>query len=730
LKEFTLRHIPVTRRAGKKLGESGVGRLFSLVNECKSSRFSFNSLKALILNDHIPWRDKEKNKYLIRFGINYNCVSGYIQDGEIKDIWEEAFKEVRHKGNESGLKTYYGDLKKRILALAGSKSFKDIRKYYFAFRGGESSGLLDMETISEEDDAILSRCIEELNALIELEEKFGDPDLMPASPFGFYLSCLTEKEYVKANQKTGVNIFKWRVAAASPFSCHFVLNASQSAAAVLYQPMRFLRQDKRKRLGLEDTDASGAFFVLSNTGQDTEAGYKCHTRISASEQSFSGWAIPHSFFANGKILEPQPCPNDPYRDERKFWKKLHNDTTALSKVYPLQKKSFFQWKEALANKADTFSFFENPVPEENPVRQILKDAIPAKDGYLTVSPTTDLNVFYDCSIKWLYQRLLKAEEFSLEASLLDDTALGILYHTILETVFARIKEEHRIFDSHFLDTYKRWALEITRAAIKEHPAFKGPLAEPLVSSQAIGMSKKIGCLLELEARNFDSYSIEELELPVSLNTGDLLIRGIIDRVSISPDGDPVIIDYKTSYLPEQITPDKLQEMPLSEFQIPLYTKLYEEKIKTGEHSPQINGAFFYSINGRRIKAVVGTRTGRNTKTLSREDYAPFLEAAEKQIEDFGRNVKDLNLVPSSVRISDCLSCMYKTACRTAYLWNDQRQGKIHNFLPSFPEMEKQAIKQSLRSFKNGYSNTMNNHVKTEATNGDLHEMRFHNPLIV
>jgi ATP-dependent helicase/DNAse subunit B len=309
------------------------------------------------------------------------------------------------------------------------------------------------------------------------------------------------------------------------------------------------------------------------------------------------------------------------------------------------------------------------VPEENPVQQILKDAIPAKDGYLTVTPTADLNVFYDCSIKWLYQRLFKAEEFSLEASLLDDTALGILYHKILETVFARIKEEHKVFNSQFLDTYKCWALEITRAAIIEHPAFKGPLAEPLVSSQAIGMSKKIGCLLELEAQNFDAYSIEELELPVSLNTGDLLIRGIIDRVSISPNGDAVIIDYKTSYLPEQISPDKLQETPLSEFQIPLYTKLYEEKLKTGEGSAKINGAFFYSINGRRIKAVVGTQTGRNTKTLSREDYAPFLEATEKQIEAFGQKVKDLNLVPTEIRISDCFNCAYKTACRSTYFLN-------------------------------------------------------------
>ena len=88
LLELSLRHVPFVRRAGKKLGETGAGRLFSLLNECAASRFSFNSLKALLLNDHIPWRESEKNKSLVSFGIKYNCVSGYSQNGKSVDIWE------------------------------------------------------------------------------------------------------------------------------------------------------------------------------------------------------------------------------------------------------------------------------------------------------------------------------------------------------------------------------------------------------------------------------------------------------------------------------------------------------------------------------------------------------------------------------------------------------------------------------------------------------------------
>jgi len=653
LKEFFLRQVPVTRRAGKKLGETGAGRLFALVNECAASGFSFNSLKALILNDHIPWKEREKNRALINFGIKYNCVLSYVQNGTTVDIWEEAFKKAYNDGGRE-LQPYYQQLKRGVNNLAGSLTFSDIQKYYFVFRGS----LLDMEKITVEDDAVLSRCIAELGSLIELEEKFNDPALVPSSPFGFFLSYLSGKEYVRAGQKSGVNIFRWRVAAAAPFACHFVLNASQSAASVLYQPLKFLRQDKRKALGLGDADASGAFFLLCDTGEDKS--FKSYTRISASEQTFSGWAIPHSFFAQGKTASPPESAIDPYAEERRFWR----EGTALKKIFPLQKNSYECWKDTLVQKKNDFSFFTSPVSAKkigaDAVRELLESAIKGGDGCLTVTPTRDLNVYYGCSLFWLYDRVFAAEEFSLEAALLDDTSLGILYHKILEEIFARIKNEDRVFDSGRLDVYKNWALEITREAIKEHPAFRGPLAVPLVSPQAAGMSKKIERLLELEADNFSGYEVSELELHVSFKAGDLCIKGVIDRISVSPDGAPVIIDYKTNYLPEQTAAEDLPEVLLSEFQMPLYIKLYEEAGR------KVQGAFFYSVNGRRIKAVVGETAGGRNKAPKREDYEPFLEAAEKQIEEFGQNVKALDFTPREIRIGDCLGCAYKTVCRTVY----------------------------------------------------------------
>ena len=687
LKEFRLRHIPFTRRAGRPLGETGAGRLFRLINECAASGFAFTSLKALILNDHIPWKDMEKNQALVRFGIEYNCVSGYLQNGKQVDIWEEAFKELTaqassvpaHNDKYRGLRSYYGDLKKRLLAFTGAKTFKDIRKHYFGFRGDSGrGGFLDMENISAEDNAVLGRCIEELSSLIELEEKFDDPGLVPSSPFGFFISCLNEKEYVMANQKPGVNVFKWRVAAASPFDCHFALNASQSAASVLYQPLKFLREDKRKALGINDMDASAAFFTLCGIGSgadDCSAGLY----ISASSQTFSGWAIPHSFFA-GRTINALPIPAEPYQEERGFWRTLQSNA-GLEKIYPVQKLSFDNWKETLNLKENNFSFFTSTLPRklqpgvsaENPVIELIKNALPQEDGVLTVTPTNDLNVFFMCPVLWLYKRIFKTDKFSLDAALLDDIALGLLYHRILEALFLKIKNHDKSFDSSRLDTYKEWAFEASCVEIKKQRVFKGPLAIPLVLPLARGISKRICALLKNEAKFFDNYKVLELELPVNYSAGGLRVKGIIDRVSVSPEGEPVIIDYKSRYLPDQTAPEDIEDTYLSEFQMPLYIKLYEEKIKNDGGAHTVSGAYFYSIAGRNIKAVVGEKSRAGSKALSREEYAPFLEAAEEQINEFGQKAKSYNFVPPEIRFSDCINCMYKTVCRTTFSSRPDRQ---------------------------------------------------------
>jgi hypothetical protein len=343
LREFSLYNIPCRSRSGKSLSEYGTGKLFSLINDCVVNDFSFDSVKALLLNGHLPWRRPDLNRRLVEFGIANNCVSAYRENGVVKDIWLEAFG---NNGEEKKLRGYYEALKRSLVSIHGAKSFSEIRKRYFAFRGaswaknadktpdtdGRPRGFLSPEMITEEGNAVLARCIEELSSLIHLEDEFKE--LIPPSPFGFFLSVLKEKRYVPQRYGGGVSIFPYRVAAASPFTCHFILNASQDAASVQYQPLRFLRRDKRRRLGFIDTDVSDIFFRLYRPEESAE--YHPEIWVSAAEETFSGWAIPHSYFADNTAEEPPETPPDPFLMERDWWAAGPQDGAA----YPFPKRLF------------------------------------------------------------------------------------------------------------------------------------------------------------------------------------------------------------------------------------------------------------------------------------------------------------------------------------------------------------------------------------------------------
>lgn len=646
LRELELYHIPFSRRAGKMLGEYGPGRLFSLAGGAAVNSFSFTSLKALVLSDHIPWREREKNKALIRFGIRNNCVSSYAEGAGRRDIWREAFRE----SGERGLESYYRNLSGLCSSMVRAGTFREIRKFYFVLR----NSLLAAEGLSEEENRVLARCIEELALLIHYEEEY--PGLRIPSRFDFFVSHLLKTRYVPDNRKPGVNIFPYRVAAGSPFTCHLVLNGSQNSATVLYRPLDFLRQDKREALNLPEKDASGDFFALYSL--PAGRGFTPRTGISAAEQGFSGWAIPHSFFA-GEGTQPAPrTPADPYTGERRWW---GGEGEFPGGIFPLQREGFLKWGSILGERK-RFSIQTGPVPS-GAAAEMLRERM-FREDILTVTPTEDLNPFFACSLFWLYKRIFRLREYSLEAPLLDDASLGLLYHRILERLFSRIGT----FDAARFGEYLEWTEEITGEEVGNNPDFKGPLAVPLLRSQAKGITKKIGALLKTEGRFFNRCGVADLEARLESRRGKILFKGIIDRVSVTPEGDFFIVDYKTSKVPTFNQCAETGRSPPEDFQMPMYIRLYEEKRQT-----PIEGAFFFSINQHDVTVAVGELPGKKNRR-TREEYQKTMDALETCIGVFRGALENLDFSLKKIPYSRCGGCVYNTLCRSLYSLN---RGAVH-----------------------------------------------------
>ncbi|MDR2767648.1 MAG: PD-(D/E)XK nuclease family protein [Treponema sp.] len=658
-RELALYDVPYYSRAGKALGEYPAGRLFTLIGECVNALFSFDALKALLLDRAIPWRYPEKNSRLVNFGVLNHCVSSYRGREGMIDAWEEAFKKSGEAQSELG--EYYRSLKQKMIGLGTAGGFGELRDRYFAFRE-----FFNMDYCTVESDAVLARAVEELSLLVQLEKEY--PDLKAANPFDFFCAHLGEKNYVPVRQAGGVNVYDYPVAAGAPFRCHFVLNASQNAAAVRYRPLPFLRDDKRARLGVKDSDVSAVMLSLYQVAPCKN--FSCHTRISAAERTFSGWAIPHSSFAlteaapeDGRTLPD----SDPYKAE-KLWRA---GGPLPQTLFSIQKKGFAAWTGVLLDPAAKSGRQTNVAAAE--LKRRVRDRGRAGAEELSVS-ATDLTEFFTCPVSWLYKRVFGLEEYKLDAALLDDESRGLLYHDILRRLFGRIKERDRVFQKARLDEYAKWAEEFTGAALRASTALRSPLVYPLLSPLAASMTGRIRALLKTEARYFSLCEVSELEADYSFvrrGSGEggsgIRLKGRIDRVSRSAEG-PLIIDYKTGSPPSLAKCRAPARADLAggkslDFQIPMYIRLYEEA--SGE---RVERAFFFSINKHDLSAVVGKLAGKRSP-VSRDEYQATMDVLEKSIDKFAGALETLDFTPDYIPKKICAGCPFKTICRSLYALN-------------------------------------------------------------
>ncbi|MDR2470787.1 MAG: PD-(D/E)XK nuclease family protein [Treponema sp.] len=671
-RELFLHNIPFSRRAGKTLGEYPLGRIFSLVGQCAASLFSFDTLKPLLLDPAIPWKDMEKNRALIGFGIANHCVAPFKDRFRTVDPWEEGF---RQNPNET-LAAWYGELKQSLTALTGAKTFRDIKKRYYGFRS-----FLDMDLSGAENNAVLARCVEELSALVETEEDFPGLIEPPFSPFDFFTAHLREKNYVYVQEEGGVNLYDYPVAAGAPFRCHFVLNVSQAAAAIQHRPLAFLRQDKRAALGARDRDVSAAALALYSIGPWKD--YACHTRLSVSEKTFAGPAIPHSAFAarisSGGDSGPEnaAAPSaDLYAAERR-WRA--GAAAKPPRLFSCQRRGFENWSGVLLDEAEHAAYAaaggsNSAAADFSPaVMTLLRERIAAKntgDGEASLSVSaTDLNEFFACPRQWLFKRIFRLERHEEDAALLLEEQRGLIYHEILFRLFDRIKKQDRQFNPRRLSVYFGWIEELCDAVLRSSGS-RGPLVYPLIAPLAAAMGRRLRALLKTEARYFPAYPVADLEKNYELVRGRLRLNGRIDRVSLSPEG-PVIIDYKTGAYPAIKRCRNNQEnggVGLGDFQIPMYIKLYEAA------GTKVNQACFVSINKRQFIFVMGKPEGiKIQKPCFRDDYESALAALDEGIGRFDRALETLDFEPQSVPglalHKTCPSCPYKTICRSLYALN-------------------------------------------------------------
>ena len=151
-------------------------------------------------------------------------------------------------------------------------------------------------------------------------------NLKVPSPFRFFLNELQVSTYRSQEKIDGLSVFDYKVAALSPYKYNIVINCSQTAITVEHKKLSFFTNYKRNQLGIFDKESKTKSFAFLYSSSLVKEGT---TFFSYSEDSFSGFAIPHSIFE--KIIPSSELDflenDDFFKNEKECF--LHNNDTPL-----------------------------------------------------------------------------------------------------------------------------------------------------------------------------------------------------------------------------------------------------------------------------------------------------------------------------------------------------------------------------------------------------------------
>ena len=702
LREFENRNIPYVMRSGKPLGSYPTGQFFRELADCASADFSFASLTSLLLNQHLPWKDSGDIQNLINFGIKNNCIASWKEEENGKEkavnVWDDAFSHP-FGGFNAQTRRFFDDLRRRVNAMRRADSFSGIRKQYFAFR----ERFFDMENCLDETDLILSRCVSELMYLAEIEESY--PDVKIPDPFAFFTGYLEEVPYLAQRSASGVVILPYRTAAPAPFDCHIVLGASQENLSLVYTPLAFLSGSKREKLGIADNDTSLAFINLHRFNSRLPAAFFC------SEHTFSGYAIPHS--ALGAALKPQQrfggeeehaekFAPDLYREESGFYASLHFPAGNLpagpgsafpGEIHKNQEQGFGEWQRRRKKSAAAHRTIKTDHPLMELIRRQFCRSAEFKDRY-SVSPSS-LGPYFQCSLKWVFQRALQTENVEVETGLMAYNIAGQVYHEVLSLFLGDLRDSGNVIACavpardpeknplHSLpDSYRRLLAEKVGTVFDSFPRLPhsektemSMLTARLLRAEKNLFHTKLEKFLAVFIAFFAGHRVVASEKYYSLPKDSYYLNGKVDciledaRDDSPKKGSLVIVDFKTKYMPNPA--DCTGEEGLADFQLPMYLRLAEASL-----GKEVHTALFFSI----IDAVPFVLFGSIRNSLSdltipksedcivrgSEAYTDIMKEFDEKAEQFAKEIAGSDFSFSASGSSLCLECEYNKICRTLY----------------------------------------------------------------
>jgi hypothetical protein len=648
--EASLRSIPLDFRQGKSLSEYPGGKLFQIILGCEKSGFSISSMKQMLLNRLLPWKDREIAGRLFHFGMDHHCFRNYRLRGREIDVWENTLV----KSKESELLEFYQRLKSGIKKISSGKNFTEIKSSVQMF----ISIFLDTSFWRPGTLREFQFCLNTLNDLEDASVKAGD--LEYGTPCDIWLSAIDDRIYVKRSETTGVNIFPYRVAAGASWSWHFVPGLSQDAVSVVKSKYMFLKDNQRKLLSGLESDFTDPFLDLYNVSVE-------NIIFSFSMDSFSGPALPPSRFVLEKAIElvegNSGTVEDEYRTELGYW--LGENSLPIRIFSVMKKGADFSVMSALKQKSIDYTkdIISNTMLQKSVTSKLINER-----GNLHISPSS-LDQFTTCPYLFLFQRGLDVSEGDYKEVFIDHPVFGQIIHDCFDRFFKYVDGSSSEFSLSLLAEYKIEINSIVDSVFNRYAALGKDFIAPAWKYCREFTRNKLVSFIEVEAVQFPGFRLAAAEKkytyllkaasPSSKRSArpgkdrKIELSGRIDRVSFKGD-KTAIIDYKKKNHLKKADMKPNVNGP-STFQIPFYTYLVEQS------GLKVSSASYYDVTNCKYDHVYNP-VAKNS-WCSIDEMKILLNQLEKSVNLMDERIKkgDYSVPPDG-----CESCSFRRICRTKY----------------------------------------------------------------
>lgn len=683
-RDLELYQIPHIIKNGKALSSAGAGKLFRQLLNCYSENFSFASVKNLLMNKELPWNDDEVIDLLIKFGQKNNCFCSFEYKGEQVDVWQKSFSEPVKRVPCKDERDFYKDLNRYVNSVVSSKSFSEIRLNYFKFR--EKFFNFRKESFSVQNDKILSRCIAELGSLIDLELKYKDSNMFEMENcFSFFCDYLDDKMYVPQNEEQGVAVLPYKTAAMAPFDLHVVVDASQNSASVVYKKLQFLRNDKRVKLGFVDEDnVTEDFILLYAMTSQHEPLFTC------SSKTINGYAFTNSYLTE-KNHNPKKeyadktfITDDSYRMEKDAFVDCEENKFP-KKIFAVEKEGFDNFiklngKMSVISEKDKEKYFEK-------IKQSVYQNNIEKPGYsLIKASATGLNKFFKCPRAYAIETILDVKEADNAAQLIGIFTKGTVNHSILENYFKKLKEKNLEIcveegSLEIPESYKEILFNAVKASVNNYNF--SYMTCQILETEIFNTQNAILNTVNAFSRKFNHYKVSQIEKEYNfVSENQYVINCIIDCLLVSPDGEYVLVDFKSSA--NSIPKKKAflsEDVDYPDFQMPLYKYVLAKQ----ERPVNVKACVFYDIkNGStffvytEIKELLAGQTKDPAKLEQKMNdinakFNPTQKACIDNVDLFVKAVRenDFSLSVVEVPFENCRDCSYKAVCRRIFTINQK-----------------------------------------------------------